>query len=171
MTILAAPRGLACAPTDGSSPAGAFRGYASPQAAFAYEGQTELIARRVLVAPGVVRGKGVATILKTTVTPSTSTVALKLDEEANLTVICSTVEIGQGARTVLAQLAADATGVPLHRVHVTYPDSAVTAWDQTTSSSRSTLMMGVAVERAGAKLRAANSPGTPARCSAYPPAR
>ncbi|WP_242423505.1 xanthine dehydrogenase family protein molybdopterin-binding subunit, partial [Frankia sp. EI5c] len=109
--------------------------------------------RRVVVAPGVVRGKGVATILKTTVTPSTSTVALKLDEEANLTVICSTVEIGQGARTVLAQLAADATGVPLDRVHVTYPDSAVTAWDQTTSSSRSTLMMGVAVERAGARLR------------------
>ncbi|CUU60312.1 CO or xanthine dehydrogenase, Mo-binding subunit [Parafrankia irregularis] len=110
-------------------------------------------ARRVVVAPGIVRGKGVSTILKTTVTPSTSTVALKLDEDANLTVVCSTVEIGQGARTVLAQLAADATGVPLERVHVTYPDSAVTAWDQTTSSSRSTLMMGVAVERAGERLR------------------
>ncbi|CAO5246681.1 xanthine dehydrogenase family protein molybdopterin-binding subunit [Frankia sp. AgKG'84/4] len=110
--------------------------------------------RRREVAPGIVRGRGVATILKTTVTPSTSTVVLKLDEEANLTVLCSTVEIGQGARTVLAQLAADATGVPLERVHVTYPDSATTAWDQTTSSSRSTLMMGVAVERAGVALRA-----------------
>jgi CO/xanthine dehydrogenase Mo-binding subunit len=110
--------------------------------------------RRREVAPGIVRGRGVATILKTTVTPSTSTVALKLDEQANLTVICSTVEIGQGARTVLAQIAADATGVALDRVHVTYPDSATTAWDQTTSSSRSTLMMGVAVERAGAALRA-----------------
>ncbi|MEX5636070.1 xanthine dehydrogenase family protein molybdopterin-binding subunit [Parafrankia sp. FMc2] len=36
-------------------PAGAFRGYASPQAAFAYEGQTELIARRLGVPASQVR--------------------------------------------------------------------------------------------------------------------
>ncbi|KPM56161.1 4-hydroxybenzoyl-CoA reductase [Frankia sp. CcI49] len=36
-------------------PAGAFRGYASPQAAFAYEGQTEQIARRLGLDPRQVR--------------------------------------------------------------------------------------------------------------------
>ena len=104
-------------------------------------------------APGLVRGKGIACTLKTTVTPSTSTAAIKLNEDGSASLLTSTVEIGQGARTVLAQIAADALGIPVDRVVVSYPDTDATPWDQTTSSSRSTLMMGGAVEEAGLALR------------------
>jgi CO/xanthine dehydrogenase Mo-binding subunit len=99
------------------------------------------------------RGIGVACIVKTTVTPSTSTAGLKLNEDGSLSVLASTVEIGQGSRTVLAQIAADAVGVPYETVRVSYPDTATTPWDQTTSSSRSTLMMGGAIREAGARIR------------------
>jgi CO/xanthine dehydrogenase Mo-binding subunit len=99
------------------------------------------------------RGKGLACILKTTVTPSVSTVALRLDDDGSLTLLTSTTEIGQGSRTVLAQIAADAAGVPLAAVEVPYPDTDLTPWDQTTSSSRSTLMMGGAIDQAGKALR------------------
>jgi CO/xanthine dehydrogenase Mo-binding subunit len=101
----------------------------------------------------VARGKGLACILKTTVTPSVSTAGLRLDDDGSLTLLTSTTEIGQGSRTVLAQIAADAVGVPLDAVEVPYPDTDLTPWDQTTSSSRSTLMMGGAIERAGEELR------------------
>jgi CO/xanthine dehydrogenase Mo-binding subunit len=102
---------------------------------------------------GVARGRGVAVTVKTTVTPSTSTASLKLEEDGSLSLLVSTTEVGQGSRTVLAQIAADAVGVPLERVHQTYPDTALTPWDQTTSSSRSTLMMGDAVRLAAEEIR------------------
>jgi CO/xanthine dehydrogenase Mo-binding subunit len=100
-----------------------------------------------------VRGKGLACIVKTTVTPSTSTAAIKLNADGSANLATSSVEIGQGARTVLGQIAADAIGLPYEQVAVSYPDTAVTPWDQTTSSSRTTLMMGGAVEEAGLKVR------------------
>ncbi len=103
--------------------------------------------------PHKVRGKGLACIIKTTVTPSTSTAQLKLNDDGSLSVGVSSVEIGQGARTVLGQIGADAVGVPYEQVHVTYPDTESTPWDQTTSSSRTTLMMGGAVEEAGLEVR------------------
>jgi CO/xanthine dehydrogenase Mo-binding subunit len=103
--------------------------------------------------PHLVRGKGLACTLKTTVTPSTSTATIELGEDGSASLLTSTVEIGQGARTVLAQIAADALGIPADRVVVSYPDTDTTPWDQTTSSSRSTLMMGGAVEEAGLALR------------------
>jgi CO/xanthine dehydrogenase Mo-binding subunit len=104
-------------------------------------------------AAGLARGKGLACTVKTTVTPSTSTAAIKLNEDGSASLLASTVEIGQGARTVLGQIAADALGIPVDRVAVSYPDTDSTPWDQTTSSSRSTLMMGGAVEEAGLALR------------------
>ena len=54
---------------------------------------------------------------------------------------------------MLAQIAADALGIAVDRIVVSYPDTDATPWDQTTSSSRSTLMMGGAVEEAGLALR------------------
>lgn len=99
------------------------------------------------------RGSGVACIVKTTVTPSTSTAALRLNEDGSLQVLSSTVEIGQGSRTVLRQIAADAVGVNVDQVSISYPDTQLTPWDQTTSSSRSTLMMGGAIREAGSGIR------------------
>ncbi|HEX8968462.1 MAG TPA: xanthine dehydrogenase family protein molybdopterin-binding subunit, partial [Chloroflexota bacterium] len=94
------------------------------------------------------RGRGVAATVKGTITPSTSTASIKLNEDGSVNLLVSTTEIGQGSRTVLAQIAADALGIPLESVRVAYPDTDLTPWDQTTSSSRSTAMMGGAVRYA-----------------------
>jgi CO/xanthine dehydrogenase Mo-binding subunit len=99
------------------------------------------------------RGRGIACTVKGTVTPSTSTATVKLNEDGSATVLTSTTEVGQGSRTVLAQMAADELGLPLERVGVTFADTDVTPWDQTTSSSRSTFMMGTAVRRAAGEVR------------------
>ena len=101
----------------------------------------------------VCRGKGIALVIKGTMTPSTSTAALKLNEDGSLNVLQSGVEIGQGAKTVLAQIAADAAQVPLHRVSVSDPDTDVTPYDQQTMSSRTTFSVGSAIVRAAEDLK------------------
>jgi len=100
-----------------------------------------------------VRGTGISCIVKTTVTPSTSTAIVKLNPDGSANLLTSSVEIGQGSRTTLGQIVADAVGVDAERVAVSYPDTDATPWDQTTSSSRTTVMMGEAARRAGAEVR------------------
>jgi CO/xanthine dehydrogenase Mo-binding subunit len=99
------------------------------------------------------RGKGIACTYKGTITPSTSTASIKLSEDGSATVLTATTEIGQGSRTVLAQIAADELRLPFDHVRVSFADTDVVPWDQTTSSSRSTFMMGTAVTRAAADVR------------------
>jgi len=55
---------------------------------------------------------------------------------------------------VMAQIAAEVLAVSMDRVRVATPDTAVTPYDQTTSSSRSTTMMGRAVQDAAEDVRA-----------------
>jgi CO/xanthine dehydrogenase Mo-binding subunit len=99
------------------------------------------------------RGKGLALVIKATITPSTSAAALKLNEDGSLNVLTSSVELGQGAKTVLAQLAAEAMGVRPSRVSVSDPDTDLTPYDQQTSSSRTTYSMGSAIGVAAADLK------------------
>jgi CO/xanthine dehydrogenase Mo-binding subunit len=87
-------------------------------------------------------------MLKASIAPSVSEAIVRLHADASATVLASTVEMGQGARTVLAQIAAEVLAVPLDRVTVLLPDTGVTPYDQTTSSSRSTTMVGRAVQEA-----------------------
>jgi CO/xanthine dehydrogenase Mo-binding subunit len=99
------------------------------------------------------RGKGLALVIKATITPSTSAAAIKLNEDGSLNVMISSVECGQGAKTILAQIAAHAMQVPIERVAVSNPDTDVTPYDQQTSSSRTTFSMGGAVTQAAADLK------------------
>jgi CO/xanthine dehydrogenase Mo-binding subunit len=99
------------------------------------------------------RGKGLALVIKATITPSISAAALKLNEDGSLNVLTSSVELGQGAKTVLAQIAADALQLPIDRVSVSDPDTDLTPYDQQTSSSRTTFSMGGAIGKAAADLR------------------
>jgi CO/xanthine dehydrogenase Mo-binding subunit len=109
--------------------------------------------RRVVVDEHRVRGKGVAVILKSTITPSTTHAALRLDADGSLQVLASSVEMGQGAHTVLAQLAAQPLGLPVSAVYVAEPDTQYTPYDQTTSSSRTTRAMGGALTAASQVVR------------------
>src|SRR5689334_3355920 len=99
------------------------------------------------------RGKGLALVIKATITPSTSAAALKLNEDGSLNVLTSSVELGQGAKTVLAQIAAHAMQVPVSCVSVSDPDTDLTPYDQQTSSSRTTYSMGGAIGAAAVDLK------------------
>jgi CO/xanthine dehydrogenase Mo-binding subunit len=91
------------------------------------------------------RGRGLAVMIKSTIAASKSQCRLVLDENGRVTLYTSTVEMGQGAHTALAQILAGALELPLARVSVVGPDTAQTPFDSTTSASRSTQMMGNAV--------------------------
>jgi CO/xanthine dehydrogenase Mo-binding subunit len=94
------------------------------------------------------RGKAITCVIKGSVTPSTSSASCKLNEDGSLNVLTSSVEMGQGAKTALAQLAAEAAELPFESITVSEPDTDSTPYDQQTSSSRTTYSMGTAVTMA-----------------------
>lgn len=99
------------------------------------------------------RGRGLAVMMKSTVPTSRSECRMEVDAQGTLTLYTSTVEMGQGAHTALAQIAAEAVGAALESIRVVGPDTAVTPFDTMTAASRSTNMMGTAVLRGGERLR------------------
>lgn len=99
------------------------------------------------------RGRGLAVMMKSTIPSSKSQCRLRLDHEGRLTLFTSTVEMGQGAHTALAQIAAEAVDVPFEAVAVIGPDTAHSPFDSTTSAARSTSMMGKAILNGAAALK------------------
>lgn len=98
----------------------------------------------------LVRGKGVAVMIKTTMTPSHSSAGVRLNADGSATLLAGSVEIGQGVQTSLAQMVSEVLGLPRERVSVTLPDTDVTPFDQSTSSSRTVFSMGnAAITAAG----------------------
>ena len=94
------------------------------------------------------KGKGLACMIKATITPSISCAVVKLNEDASLSIYSGTVEMGQGSETVLAQIAGKELGIALAKIQVLGVDTDVVPYDLTTSSSRSTFHMGKAVQLA-----------------------
>lgn len=101
----------------------------------------------------VCRGKGIATTIKGTATPTNSCCFIKVHQDGSVNVVCSSVEIGAGQKTVIAQIAADAIGVPLEAVAVPHSDTFISPYDFGVTSSRTTFHMGNAVRLAGRKVR------------------
>jgi CO/xanthine dehydrogenase Mo-binding subunit len=99
------------------------------------------------------RGKGLACMIKATITPSVSCAVVKLNEDASLSIYVGTVEMGQGSETVMAQIAGAELGIPLEKVQVLGVDTDVVPYDLTTSSSRSTFHMGKAVQLAAQDIQ------------------
>jgi CO/xanthine dehydrogenase Mo-binding subunit len=97
-------------------------------------------------------GKGLAILLKGMQTPSRAAIAVERDSDGYV-VRCATVEMGQGARRAITLLAAELLGVDVARVRFPDPDTDVVPYDTRTTSSRSTYVMGRALERAVADLR------------------
>lgn len=97
---------------------------------------------------GLKRGKGIACMIKATITPSISCAMVKLNEDSSLSIYAGTVEMGQGSETTLAQIAGKELGIPLKKIQVLGVDTDVVPYDLTTSSSRSTFHMGKAVQLA-----------------------
>ena len=105
------------------------------------------------VPSGKVRGKGLAVMIKTTMTPSNSSAVVRLNADGSAVLLTSSVEIGQGTQTSLAQIVAEELGISPERVSVTFPDTDVTPFDQSTSSSRTVFTMGGAARQAAEQVR------------------
>jgi CO/xanthine dehydrogenase Mo-binding subunit len=109
---------------------------------------------RANLGDGRVRGKGICVLLKGMTTPSRSTARVDIDQNGQITVHMGTIEMGQGARTMAAQIAADVLGVDYSRLTITLPDTSATPFDVRTTASRSTYMMGQAIRSAADDLAA-----------------
>lgn len=99
------------------------------------------------------RGKGLAVAMKSTTTPTASAASLRLNADGSAVLLTSSSEIGQGVRTSLAQIVAEELGMAVERVIVSAPDTDVTPYDKSTSSSRTTFHMGNAARRAAEEVR------------------
>jgi CO/xanthine dehydrogenase Mo-binding subunit len=91
------------------------------------------------------RGRGIAFGIKSGPTTGLSYATVRLLADGSVIVYAGTSDMGQGARTVLAQVAAEELGAPLEAITVVMGDTAVVPYDQQTSASRSTVLMGNAV--------------------------
>jgi CO/xanthine dehydrogenase Mo-binding subunit len=114
-----------------------------------WDGKTE----QSLRSGPIVHGKGLAVAIKSTSTPSTSAASVRLNADGSAILLTSSAEIGQGAHTSLAQIVGDVLGLPIERVSVTFPDTDVTPYDKSTSSSRTTFHMGRAAQIAAGQIR------------------
>jgi CO/xanthine dehydrogenase Mo-binding subunit len=82
----------------------------------------------------------------------TAYVNMLLDGSAS--VICGSVDIGQGSDTIFAQIAAEELGLPIEKVRVVSTDSDVTPDCESTSGSRVTYISGKAVQLAARNAKA-----------------
>ena len=103
----------------------------------------ELIGWGKPLGPG--RGRGMAVGIKSGPTTGLSQSTVRLLADGSVVVFAGTSDMGQGARTVLAQIAAEELGAPLESVAVIMGDTAIVPYDQQTSASRSTVLMGNSV--------------------------
>jgi CO/xanthine dehydrogenase Mo-binding subunit len=183
----AAVRGL----LSHTPPATAFRGFGTPQVAWAVESQMDEAARRLGVDRVAIRlhnlahrgeevvpddkpadgdwpqslrtaaeaigwgdplpphrGRGIGVAIKSSATTGASYSIVRLHMDGSATVLAGTSDMGQGARTVLAQIAAEELGIDLEAVQVVMGDTGMAPFDLQTSASRSTVFMGTAVAEA-----------------------
>lgn len=79
--------------------------------------------------------------------------AVELTASGRIRVLTSSVEMGQGARTVLAQVVANALDVPVDQVTVVLQQTGAVPDSGATSASRSTMLVGALLDRAASHLR------------------
>lgn len=91
------------------------------------------------------RGRGIAVGLKSGPTTGLSYATVRLLADGSAIVLAGTSDMGQGARTIFARIVADELGVPIDWVTVVMGDTAVVPYDQQTSASRSSVLMGNAI--------------------------
>ena len=94
------------------------------------------------------RGRGIAVGIKGITTPTTSVAIVNLYADGSCGLYISTVDMGQGSDTAMAQIAAEVLDMDANSILVVHPDTDVTPYDMGTLGSRSTFHMGTAVRLA-----------------------
>ena len=82
-----------------------------------------------------------------------SVALLRLHADGTVSLFSGSTEMGQGVRTVLAQIIQAELGLGQEQIQVVEPDSRHTPYDTSTGASRSTVVMGLAVKRAAEDLK------------------
>ena len=104
------------------------------------------------IGPG--RGRAICVSASDAGSEPITTAVLRVHSDGSITVLCGSTEIGQGSATVLAQMGAAEMGVPLERVHLVQSDTAAVSYDRSTGASRTTTLMGLAIQGAARDARA-----------------
>ena len=102
----------------------------------------------------LLRGRGLAVGFKGITSPTTSVAIVNLYADGSCGLYISTVDMGQGSDTVMAQIVAAELELDPASIRVINPDTDVTPYDMGTLGSRSTFHMGNAVRAAAADVRA-----------------
>jgi CO/xanthine dehydrogenase Mo-binding subunit len=82
-----------------------------------------------------------------------SVAMIRMQSDGVANIAAGSTEMGQGVRTTLTQIAAEELTLPMEQFRMLGADTQVTPYDSSTGSSRSTTLMGTAVQKAAQDLR------------------
>ena len=82
-----------------------------------------------------------------------SVAMIRMQSDGLANIAAGSTEMGQGVRTTLTQIAAEELTLPMEQFRMLGADTKVTPYDSSTGSSRSTTLMGTAVQHAARDLR------------------
>lgn len=99
------------------------------------------------------RGRGIAIGFKASISPTTSVAIVTIAADGSVSLSISTVDMGQGSDTAMAQIVAEVLGIETTDVNVVHPDTDATPYDMATLGSRSTFHTGNAVKLAAIDAR------------------
>jgi CO/xanthine dehydrogenase Mo-binding subunit len=103
--------------------------------------------------PGIRRGMGIACAVTNAGASPISTALARLHADGSATLLVGTTEIGQGSRSALAQIGAEELCLPFASVRTIASDTNAVPYDRSTGASRSTTLMGLAVQEAARDIR------------------
>lgn len=101
------------------------------------------------------RAKAAPAIPSKSLDPSAVDSYLSIDRDGKITLFCGKVDLGQGLRIAMRQIAAEELGVAVDRIDYVEGDTALTPDQGRTSGSNGVQRGGMQVRRAAATLRAA----------------
>jgi len=99
------------------------------------------------------RGRGLAFAFKACISPTASVAIVNVGADGSTTLYISTVDMGQGSDTAMAQMVGEVLNMPAESVRVVARDTDVTPYDMGTLGSRSLFHMGHAVRLAAEDAR------------------
>jgi len=82
-----------------------------------------------------------------------SVAMIRMQSDGVANIAAGSTEMGQGVRTTLTQIAAEELTLPMESFRMLGADTKVTPYDSSTGSSRSTTLMGTAVQKAARDLK------------------
>jgi len=83
-----------------------------------------------------------------------SSARVRLNADGSVQLVAGLMDVGEGSTTVMAQIVAEALGVPYDSVRVTFGDTAATPEAPITAGSTATFSTGTAAKQAAEELRA-----------------